>query len=292
MDNIEIVQGDYGYNLNFTITKADGTVRSIVDYTVTLIVWAPGTPETNLLANGVCEPVVPAEGTCLYEIKDGDFDDAGYFYAKLVLTIAENGIVESQETFSITVKEMAVLSSVALVTLPQAKDYLRVDDSADDESIMRLIEAATKIAEDCAGRTFVQKEVTENRIGNGDTLLSLHWQPIVSVASVKLDGVTQTKDTDYIELLDMGWLKRGSGWTKDKAIIVVYTAGYGVTRAATQVLVPDTVTAVLLILADLYENRGDTVDSVNIAGLGSTSYKLPSRAAKILSAMKPQGGFA
>ncbi len=292
MDNIDITQGDYGYNLNFTVTKADGTVRVITDYTVTLIVWVPGTPETNLLTNGACAPDVPASGTCHYEIKDGDFDDAGYFYAKLKLTIAENGIVESQERFSITVKEMAVLGTVALVTLPQAKNYLRVDDSADDESIMRLIEAATKTAEDHAGKTFVQKEVTENRVGNGDRLLSLHWQPIVSVTSVELDGVAQTKDVDYIELLDMGWLKRGSGWTKDKAIVVVYTAGYGVTRAATQVLIPDVVTAVLLILADLYENRGDTVDSINISGLGSTSYKLPSRAEKILSKLKPQGGFA
>lgn len=292
MDNITITQGDYGYNLNFTILKADGTVRSIVDYTVTLIVWAPGTPETNLLTNGACVPDVPAEGTCHYVLKEGDFDDAGYFYAKLVLTVAENGIVESQETFTITVKEMAVLGTAALVTLLQAKNYLRVDDSADDESIMRMIEAATKIAEDVAGRTFVQAEITENRIGNGDKLLSLHWQPIVTVTSVKLDDVALTKDTDYIELLDMGWLKRSSGWTKDKAIIAVYTAGYGTDRAATQVLIPDVVTAVLLILADLYENRGDTVDSVNVAGLGSTSYKLPSRAAKILSAMKPQGGFA
>ncbi|MBA7564459.1 hypothetical protein ES708_06122 [subsurface metagenome] len=292
MDNIDITQGDYGYNLNFTVTKADGTAREITDYTVTLIVWAPGTPETNLLTNGACVPDVPASGTCHYVLKDGDFDDVGYFYAKLELTIAENGIVESQERFSITVKGMAVLGTAALVTLLQAKNYLRVDDSADDESIMRLIEAATKIAEDSAGRTFIQAVITENRIGNGDRLLSLRQQPIVTITSVKLDGVTLTRDTDYIELLDMGWLKRGSGWTKDKAIIIVYTAGYGEDRDATQALIPDAVTAVLLILADLYENRGDTVDSINISGLGSTSYKLPSRAEKMLSAMKPQGGFA
>lgn len=292
MDNIEITQSDYGYDLDFTILKADGTARNITDYTVTLIVWAPGTPETNLLTDGTCVPDVPASGTCHYVLKDGDFDDIGFFYAKLDLTVGEDGVAESQETFSITVKGMAVLSSVALVTLLQAKNYLRVDDSADDETIMRLIEAATKKAEDFAGRAFVQRAITENRIGTDDTLLSLHRQPIVTVTSVTLDSISLVKDTGYIELLDMGWLKRSAGWKKDKLIVVVYTAGYGTDRAATQVLIPDAVTAVLLILADLYENRGDTVDSVSISGLGSTSYKLPSRAEKILNNLKPQGGFA
>ena len=41
----------------------------------------------------------------------------------------------------------------------------------------------------------------------------------------------------------------------------------------------------------LQGNANDTVDSVNITGIGSTSYKLPSRAEKILNRYKPLGGF-
>jgi len=80
-------------------------------------------------------------------------------------------------------------------------------------------------------------------------------------------------------------------WAKNTIYEVVYTAGEASTRAATQALVPDAVLAVLLIIADLYDNRGDTVDSINISGVGSTSYKLPSRADKILNSLRPRGGF-
>ena len=81
-------------------------------------------------------------------------------------------------------------------------------------------------------------------------------------------------------------------WASKTIYKIVYVAGYAATRAATQVLLPDAVTAVLLILADLFENRGDTVDSINISGIGSTSYKLPSRAERILFRLKPLGGFS
>ncbi|MBA7587109.1 hypothetical protein ES708_29126 [subsurface metagenome] len=212
-------------------------------------------------------------------------------YVENVLQVEDTNF--SIDDYTITFKAGYIPGAGHIITA--SYDYVtdtKVFESYDDELLERLIEAATKIAENQSGRTFIQGTITENRIGNGDRLLSLHWLPIVSVTSVKLDGVALTKDTDYIELLDMGWLKRSSGWTKDKAIIIVYIAGYGEGRDATQALVPDAVTAVLLILADLYENRGDTVDSINISGLGSTSFKLPSRAEKILNRLKPQGGFA
>ncbi|MDP2365998.1 MAG: hypothetical protein Q8M94_19775 [Ignavibacteria bacterium] len=161
----------------------------------------------------------------------------------------------------------------------------------DDELLEKLIEAATKKAEDFSGNIFIQGLITENRVGNGDNRLRLNWQPVKSITSVKLDSITLTKDSEYVELLAQGILKHATGWTKDELIEVVYTAGYGTTRETTQALVPDAVEAVLLILADMYENRSDKADSINIAGIGSTSYNLPSRAEKILSGLTPTGGF-
>lgn len=354
MDNIDIIQGDFGYNLNFTVKTAASVVRDITNYTITLIVWAPGTPATNLLTNGACVIDDGASGTCHYVIKDGDFDDIGYFYAKLELTVGSS-IAESPETFSITVAGMAALSSVALVTLPDAKEYLRVDDDSHDEIILRLIEAATKIAENYSDRAFIQRSITESHEGDGDNILRLFKRPISSITSVVrdvsetgsdgdgstvawtlsesptsgsvkvyADGILQTLTTDYTisgsvvtfvtapaadvkiaftythtiikiseytEQLNKGKIIGATAWASSTIYTVVYTAGEASTREATQALIPNAVTAVLLILSDLYENRGDTVDSVSISGIGSASYKLPSRAERILFNMKPLGGF-
>lgn len=213
------------------------------------------------------------------------------------LKLYVNGVLQTETTdFTISDKTITFVTAPTL-DYPVTASYDKVADANtfeayEDDVLEKMSEAATKIAEDFIGCIFIHGEITENRIGNGDKLLSLHWQPIVSVSSVELDGTALTKDTDYIELLDMGWLKRSSGWTKDKAIVVVYTAGYASTRVAAQALLPNVMQAVLLIIADLYENRGDTIDSVNISGLGSISYKLPSRAERILNNLKPQGGFA
>lgn len=97
--------------------------------------------------------------------------------------------------------------------------------------------------------------------------------------------------SEYTEQLQKGKIIGQAVWARKIIYTIVYIAGEAATRAATQALVPDAVTAVLLILSDLFEHQGDTVDSENIAGLGASSYKLPSRAERILFGMKPMGGF-
>lgn len=156
-------------------------------------------------------------------------------------------------------------------------------ESYDDDLLERLIEAATKKAEDYTGRTFVQGEVTETHIGDNKQVLKLYKRPVVDVTSVTVGG---TALTTWSERLTIGRIYHLVVWPLDYEIVVVYTAGYAATRAATQALIPDAVSAVLLILADLFENRGDKVDSISISGLGSTSYKLPSRAAELLAPLR------
>lgn len=165
-------------------------------------------------------------------------------------------------------------------------DYAAGDDtfeSYDDDMLETLIEAATKKAEDCTGRYFVQREVVETRYGNGVQMMKLYRQPITEITTVTIDG---TEVTDYEEKLSIGRLWREGTWPEGYEIVITYTAGYGVDRPATQALVPDAVAAVLLILSDLFENRGDTIDSINISGIGSTSYKLPSRAEELLNPLR------
>ena len=102
MDLIAISQGDYGYNLDFSITESDGSVRVLTDYTVTLKMWKPGAKET-LLIDGGCEIDDEEAGTCHYAVQDGDFDTRGRYHAELELT--KTGIVESTEPFIIAVVE-------------------------------------------------------------------------------------------------------------------------------------------------------------------------------------------
>ncbi len=161
--------------------------------------------------------------------------------------------------------------------------------------------------------------------GDGTTVAwTLAEAPAAGTVKVYIDGVVQTLTTDYTisgsvvtfvtapaadekiaftydhtiirvneytEQLKKGRIIGAAKWAKNVIYEIVYIAGEAATRAATQTLVPDAVTAVLLIVADLYEHRGDTVDVETITGIGETSYKLPSRAANLLFALKPLGGF-
>ena len=80
---------------------------------------------------------------------------------------------------------------------------------------------------------------------------------------------------EYTEWLHIGRLYAEDAWTANRIFTVVYTAGYGATRAATQALVPNAVAAVLMMVAYLYENRTDLVHGELVTGVGSVTYELP-----------------
>ncbi len=104
--------------------------------------------------------------------------------------------------------------------------------------------------------------------------------------SARITADYNTAISDFTERLNIGRLHRELLWIQDYIYEVVYTAGYGATRAATQALIPNAVIAVLIILAFLFENRTDKVDNINISGIGSTSYKLPSQAETLLNPLR------
>ncbi len=92
--------------------------------------------------------------------------------------------------------------------------------------------------------------------------------------------------TEYTEWLNIGRLHAEGVWTANRIFTVVYTAGYGATRAATQALIPDAVAAVLLIVANLFENRTDLVKAESITGIGSVTYDIPSQAKELLNPLR------
>ena len=90
---------------------------------------------------------------------------------------------------------------------------------------------------------------------------------------------------DYTEQLSVGRLS--GGWLKGTEYQIVYSAGSGVDRATVAALLPDAVTAILIAVANWYENRTG-VSSESISGIGSTNYDqgLPEASKKLLGALK------
>jgi len=179
----------------------------------------------------------------------------------------------------------------------------------DGSSILRLYKRPV------VSITSVSWKRTERYVGDGSTkIFTLGNTPKAGSLEVYVDGVLKTIDVDYTlsgrtitftsaptdgavivckygvalglsadytEQLHIGRLK--GSWWNGYEYVVIYKTGYGTTREAVQPLVPDAVAAVLEVMAFLYENRTDRVDSTSVSGLGSVSYKLPSRARELLN---------
>ena len=166
--------------------------------------------------------------------------------------------------------------------------------------------------------TSVSYRRVVGKTGDGSTTaFSLGYTPKANSLTVYLDGTLQssgytlssntvTFDTaptdgqkivfrfevsldlsdDYSEQLNNGRLI--GSWLEDYEYIVVYTAGYASTRAATQALVPDAVMAVLSAVKYWYENRMG-LKSESITGLTSVDYgnigELPEISKKLLASL-------
>lgn len=102
METITVPKGDYGYNLAFTVTDADGAAYNLTGYTVTLKLWRPMKPGTLVLSKA-CTIDVAASGTCHYTVASGDFATAKTYAGELEATAT--GKVESVKKFRLVVTE-------------------------------------------------------------------------------------------------------------------------------------------------------------------------------------------
>jgi len=227
------------------------------------------------------------------------------------LKLYVNGTLQTETThYSISGADITFVSAPTLnYPITASYDYAASDDTFedyDDELLEILINSATKKCEDFCGKAFIQRSITENRIGDGNTHLYLNKKPVSTLTSITLGGSSLTEDTDYTLYKEEGLLLRpvgivtlwsdspeAYGWTKNYKIVITYTAGYGATRAATQALVPDAVLAVLVAVSNWYENRLG-VTSENISGIGSQSYaigELPEQSKQLLSSINANIGI-
>jgi hypothetical protein len=141
------------------------------------------------------------------------------------------------------------LNPNAIITVQQAKDYLKVDYTEEDSLIESLINQASDYLEKFKHKRKIKKTTITNELYNGNNRKRLFLK------NYPISNVTVTKDgqpfTDFKANLQTGILFCTNGvWNPDfQNISVSYDAGYDP--------IPDSfVRECLNLVSEWYENRG------------------------------------
>lgn len=163
------------------------------------------------------------------------------------------------------------------ITLAEAKNFLRVDGSDEDALISALISAAREMCESYTRRILVTTTIDEYFDGFPNykdavskDIIYLSRGPVQSVASVKyVDeiGSEETVDSSYYvvdTISEPARIASTAGWFATNGIInqviVRYTVGTDVSAIPTPLK-----QGMMLIISDLYDNRGDRVKKMPTA---------------------------
>lgn len=162
-----------------------------------------------------------------------------------------------------------------VVELDIVKAYLRIDGTDDDALLTLLIQNATLIAEKFTRREFLNKGFRTYRDSFG-RCIELEKSKLQSVENVKyidVNNVEQTLDpSDYSITNESLYSRIYPAFEKEfpvsrhqgyQNVIIEFTAGYG--DASTDIPA-DIKQAILLMVSDLYANRGDCCSCTNADG--------------------------
>lgn len=155
------------------------------------------------------------------------------------------------------------------VSLSEAALHCRIDSTTDHPALQAMIRAATKAAEQYLGRPILTRTYRQYfdfwPCGNA---LELRRSPLVSVTHVKTYDDADTATTfassnyfvDSVSQPGRIVLRSSASWPMAlrvaNSIEVEYRAGYGTDPASVPA---DIRQAVLMLTANLYEHRGETV---------------------------------
>lgn len=148
------------------------------------------------------------------------------------------------------------MAAIDLTTLANVKEYIGVTSGNDDKLLTRMITALSAYVQSWLSRNFALQAYVETFNGLDNTRMILNNYPIVSVASVMINGVAVPAAS--LPALS-GWT--GYVWTSTQLalqgytfsrgysnVIVSYTAGFSVTP-------PDIEQAVIEVIALRYKER-------------------------------------
>ncbi len=116
---------------------------------------------------------------------------------------------------------------MGLTTVANVKAYLGITGSTDDALIENLIDRVTDFIKRYCNREFTKSNYDEYYDGNGTGCLFLPNYPVVSVASLEIDGIIKAS-TDYAIYADAGMVRLKNEKFTDGVlnVHVTYTAGY------------------------------------------------------------------
>jgi len=160
------------------------------------------------------------------------------------------------------------------LTASDVKAWLKVSGNDEDAIITLLISAARESAEKYLRMALISQTITEKFSRFSDYGLRLSISPLISVTSVQYvqpGGSTVTLSNNIYDVLDetkppLIYRKYGQSFPTveptPEAISVTYSAGFGATGASTPTPIK---LAMLLMIADWFDNRTDTVRTMPTA---------------------------
>ena len=161
-----------------------------------------------------------------------------------------------------------VAPSATLVTLADAKNYLKVDYSEDDALIQSLIDSAIKRLEQYAGSAFSPR--TLKVVAYVDFFIEPPYAPINSITKVEYYSdnawVEAVLDSDYYILGDT-YKKVYMVTAPQREYRFTYTCGF--------TTLPQSIyNAILKLVADLYDYRASESPNDKLNELQMTAYEL------------------
>lgn len=156
------------------------------------------------------------------------------------------------------------------VSLAEVRAHLKLDTADDDALLPRLIAAARVRAEWHSGRAFITQGWTLHldRVPC-DCMIAIPLPPLIAVTALTVfarDGGATVLDPAFYRVdraASRLVLGRDAPANPSDAVAVAFSAGYG---AATDVPAPIR-QAILALVAELYEHRGETADELPRAAL-------------------------
>jgi uncharacterized phiE125 gp8 family phage protein len=152
---------------------------------------------------------------------------------------------------------------MSVITLDEAKTYLRIDSADDNALITTLISVAEDCVEKETKRTLLMQtvELIYDEVGASIEIIKSPLQEVtkievISDAGVKAEVSATLYDVDISGIRGRVRLRDGCSWPDHRgfaSFIITVKAGYGVAAD-----VPSTLKqAALIALAILYESRGE-----------------------------------
>lgn len=189
--------------------------------------------------------------------------------------------------------EVRDVTDIGVVGLDEVKAHLNIPTTVltDDSELLRVIDAATDLAQNYCGIILGRKTFTETYNGGGGGYLVLRHPNAISITSVVEDSVTLVSGTDYYldlsgqRLVRIGtsglyWTNTTGNWSPGiQNVVVTYVAGYTNPPASVR-------QGVLEIIRHLWQTQRGAMVAL---GQGTadefypaSTYSLPRRAMELL----------